>query len=267
MTSHDQLASVAADLRSRSTPPEARSRAACAAPHAWRRSKIPARPRTRHRAAPIRRASIGSHPPRSMHGGHNGHEPHTRCRPPGPSRAAGRFPRARSRTRGPGGSRRPEQRQLPAPLERRCAAARPPGRSCRRAGRGRRASGTSRCTCSRRDGTRPAVRRSDSTSRAEVAGAFFDGWPELGNARSAAPRPAAADIPPDPETAREIRLRHQQLALKDAVAERRHQAEPHGPPAAIDHDVVAETLVQDVGHRVRVGDDGHDAPCRRRSAG
>ena len=49
--------------------------------------------------------------------------------------------------------------------------------------------------------------------------------------------------------------------------ERRDEAQPHGPPAAIDHDVVAEVLVQDVGHRVRVGDDGDDrALVSRRQA-
>ena len=60
------------------------------------------------------------------------------------------------------------------------------------------------------------------------------------------------------EQAREARIRHQQLALKDAVGERRDEPQPDRPIPSCDDDIVAKLLVEHVGHRIRVGDDGND---------
>ena len=60
----------------------------------------------------------------------------------------------------------------------------------------------------------------------------------------------------------EVRLRHQQLPLEDAVAQRRHEPQADLPCPARDHDVLAEPAVQHVGHRIRVGDDGDDGAVR-----
>ena len=55
-----------------------------------------------------------------------------------------------------------------------------------------------------------------------------------------------------------MRLRHQELALEDAVAQRRDEPQPDLPVTARDDDVLAKPAMEHVGHRVRVGDDRHD---------
>ena len=57
----------------------------------------------------------------------------------------------------------------------------------------------------------------------------------------------------------EVRLRHQQLALEDAVAKRGHEPQRHRRAAARDDEVVADAAVQHVGHRVGVGNDRNRA--------
>ena len=59
------------------------------------------------------------------------------------------------------------------------------------------------------------------------------------------------------EEAEEVALRHQQLALKDAVGEGRDDPQADGllPAAALQHEVLAELEVEDVGQRVGVGRD------------
>ena len=50
-----------------------------------------------------------------------------------------------------------------------------------------------------------------------------------------------------------------QLALQDAVAQRRHEPEPDLALAAHHDDDVAELAMEHVGHGVRIGDDRHGA--------
>src|SRR4029077_15697703 len=95
--------------------------------------------------------------------------------------------------------------------------------------------------------------------RAEVAGPFLDGWPESSDeARWGLDEQPLASLLIRKQLEK-IDLRHHQFALQNTGAEGRDQTEPYGLPAAIDHDIVAQILVQDVGHRVCVRDDGHDA--------
>ena len=105
----------------------------------------------------------------------------------------------------------------------------------------------------------PASRSAvDVDVRAEVAGAVLDGLRETRTRLRRRLDQQQLESLLIRKQLEKIGLRHHQLALKDAVAERRDEAQPHGPPAPIDDDVVAEVLVQDVGHRVRVRDDRDD---------
>ena len=109
----------------------------------------------------------------------------------------------------------------------RCAAAPWPGRRCRAAARGRRASGTSTGRCSPPGETPPAARPVRDRIGAEVAQRVLD--------RRATDRAGASGGASTSRTLiallvgkepPEVRLRHQQLALKDAVAQRGHEPQP-----------------------------------------
>src|SRR6185436_11338937 len=57
----------------------------------------------------------------------------------------------------------------------------------------------------------------------------------------------------------EVRVGHHQLSLKDAVGQRGDKTQANLLVPGLDDDLVAKTLMEHVGHRVSVSDDGDNA--------
>ncbi len=177
-------------------------------------------------------------------------------RPPARSEQHQRSRAGRSRT-GAGGRSRPRAAAPARGAARaRCAAAPPRARPCRPAARARRASGTSRGRCSRRHGTRPAARPSASRRRrgrpaASRSSRSTRGRDPPGRRRAGTGSPAAR------ETARKLASDMSSSPWKTLSASAATSRSRIGVSAVRQQDLVADALVQHVGHRVRVGDDRH----------
>ena len=155
-----------------------------------------------------------------------------------------------------GGSRPRRAARVRAAARARCAAAPSRGRPCRAAGRGRRASGTSTDTCSRRGGTTPDTRRSATASApASLRPRSISCAPPSDRRRRRLDQ-QQLDSPPDRETAGgSWPPTSAARSGRCCRAARPTNRSVTGAPPLRDDEVVADAAVQHVGHRVGVGDD------------
>ena len=254
-----RIASLGPDRREQRHPPH-RER---------RRPATTARRRSRTSTSMAPAAASGSDPPRASERGHDGQQrAHAAAR-----EAADHQQHVLhdddERERAAADSRPREAAPVPGAARARCAAGPPPGRGCRAPGRARPATGTWRGTCSPRGGY--AARRSDDNSTPTPQSARRSSSGRTSAAALAGGTSSRKNRKPSRsgKHAQEVRLGDDQLALQDAVPQRRHQPQANRRPVVSAHDdLVADRPVQDVLDRVRVANGGNRAvrPAPSRAA-
>ena len=122
-----------------------------------------------------------------------------------------------------------------------------------------RASGTWRCRCSRRGGTRRAARPPSSRRSRSPRGATRAPRPPPARARTG-PRSGRSGSPRPPGSGLEVALARDQLRLQQARPQRRNHAHAHARVAECE--ALAEPAVEHVGERPGVGDHGDGAVVR-----